>query len=83
MKNSKKNGFPRAMLKNLAQDISKLISTNEGCLSILEIIEEIPYDVRADVIEALSSFMIVLWWDFTTSSKWNMEKSLKLFATGP
>ena len=56
MKNSKKTSFPRAMLKNLAQDISKLINTNEGCLSILEIIEEIPYDVRPDVIEALSSF---------------------------
>jgi len=56
MKNSKKASFPRAMLKNLAQDISKLIKTNEGCLSILEIVEEIPYDVRADVIEGLSSF---------------------------
>lgn len=56
MKNNKKTNVPRAMLKNLAEDISKLIETNEGGLSILEIIEEIPYDIRADVIEGLSSF---------------------------
>jgi hypothetical protein len=56
MKNSKKACFPKAMLKNLAQDISRLIKTSEGCLSILEIVEEIPYDIRADVIEGLSSF---------------------------
>ncbi len=56
MRNNKKNCFPRTMLKKLAEDIGQLISTNEGSLSILEIIEEIPYDVRADVIEGLSSF---------------------------
>ncbi|MDD4801431.1 MAG: hypothetical protein PHF24_00620 [Syntrophomonas sp.] len=56
MKTSKKNSFPRAMLKKLAEDIAQLISTNEGSLSILEIVEEIPYDIRADVIEGLSSF---------------------------
>ncbi len=56
MKNNKKTSFPRAMLKKLAEDIAKLISTNEGSLSILEIVEEIPYDVRPDVIEGLSSF---------------------------
>jgi len=56
MKNNKKTNFPRAMLKNLVEDISKLIKTNEGSLSILEIIEEIPYDVRPDVIEGLSAF---------------------------
>ena len=56
MKNNKKANFPRAMLKNLVEDISKLIKTNEGSLSILEIIEEIPYDVRPDVIEGLSAF---------------------------
>jgi len=58
MKNNKKTSFPRVMLKKLAEDISKLIDTNEGSLSILEIIEEIPYDVRPDVIEGLSSFYI-------------------------
>jgi len=58
MKNNKKTSFPRVMLKKLAEDISKLINTNEGGLSILEIIEEIPYDVRPDVIEGLSSFYI-------------------------
>lgn len=56
MKNNKKSAFPRAMLKNFTQDISRLIATNEGCLTILEMVEEIPYDVRADVIEGLSSF---------------------------
>lgn len=54
MKN--KPGVPRAMLKPMVGDIAKYIKTNEGCLSILEIIEDIPYDIRADVIEGLSSF---------------------------
>lgn len=56
MKNYKKVNMPRAMLKPLVGDISKFIKTNEGCLSILEIIEDIPFDARADVIEGLSSF---------------------------
>jgi hypothetical protein len=56
MKNNKKTSFPRAMLKKLAEDITQLISTNEERLSILEIVEEIPYDIRPDVIEGLSSF---------------------------
>lgn len=56
MKNNKKNSFPRAMLKKLAQDVAKLIGTNEGSLSILEIVEDIPYEIRADVIEGLSAF---------------------------
>lgn len=44
------------MLKKLTEDITRLIWTNEGSLSVLEIVEEIPYDIRADVIEGLSSF---------------------------
>lgn len=54
MKN--KSNVPRAMLKPLVGDIARYIKTNEGCLSILEIVEDIPYDIRADVIEGLSSF---------------------------
>lgn len=56
MKYTKKKSLPRAMLKKLNQDINRLIWTNEGSLSILEIVEEIPYEIRADVIEGLSSF---------------------------
>jgi hypothetical protein len=56
MKNNKRTGFPRVLLKNLAEDIFKLIKTNEGSLSILEIIEEIPFESRFEVIEGLSSF---------------------------
>jgi hypothetical protein len=56
MKNNKKTSFPRAMLKKMAEDIAKLIGTNEGSLSILEIVEDIPYEIRSDVIEGLSSF---------------------------
>lgn len=54
MKN--KHSVPRAMLKSMADDIAKYIRTNEGCLSILEITEDIPYDIRAEVIEGLSCF---------------------------
>jgi len=56
MKKYRKANIPRAMLKNLSGDIIKLIATREGSLSILEIVEEIPYDVRADIMEGLSSF---------------------------
>jgi len=56
MRYTRKISFPRAMLKKLTEDITRLIWTNEGSLSVLEIVEEIPYDIRADVIEGLSSF---------------------------
>ncbi|MEN6463183.1 MAG: hypothetical protein ABFC94_17675 [Syntrophomonas sp.] len=56
MKNKRKQHFPRAALKNLVQDIVKLVKTNEGRLLILELFEEIPYELRSTVIEGLSSF---------------------------
>lgn len=56
MKNNKKVGLPRVMLKNLAENINKLILSNGGTLSLLEMIEEIPFDIRANVLESLSSF---------------------------
>lgn len=56
MKKKRKQSFPRAALKNLVQDIVKLVKTNEGRLLILELFEEIPYELRLNVIEGLSSF---------------------------
>lgn len=56
MKNKRKEYFPRAMLKNLAQDITKLMTTKEGRMFALELLEEIPYDLRSEVVEGLSSF---------------------------
>lgn len=52
----KKQRFPRALLKSLVKDIEKFIGDNEGRLYLLEIIEDIPYDVRPVVLEVLSSF---------------------------
>lgn len=52
----KKNKLPRSMLKGLAADIEKMVDSNEGCLFALEIIEEIPYEIREDILEGLSSF---------------------------
>lgn len=52
----KKITFPRAALKSLAQDLSTLVETSEGCLQALELIEEIPPELRPAVMEGLSSF---------------------------
>jgi len=52
----KRKLYPRQVLKNLVDDIKKLINTNEGRLFLLEIVEEIPYYIRNQVLEELSSF---------------------------
>ncbi len=52
----KKANFPRALLKNLIDEIRKLVDSNEGRIFMLEMIEDVPYGVRIQVIEALSSF---------------------------
>lgn len=52
----KKPYIPRPVLKNLADDIKKLVVSNEGRLSILDMVEDIPYDIRPQVIEGLSAF---------------------------
>lgn len=56
MKKKRQAAFPRAILKNLADEIKKMAGSNEGRLFILEMVEEIPYDIRAQVIEGLSAF---------------------------
>jgi hypothetical protein len=56
MKKKRKQSFPRAALKNLVQDIVKLVKTNEGRLLVLELFEEIPYEIRSNVVDGLSSF---------------------------
>ncbi len=55
MKNKKSN-FPRPMLKSLADDINNLVESNEGKFLALEVLEEIPGDIRDDILEGLSSF---------------------------
>ncbi len=55
MKNKKSN-FPRSMLKSLVEDINNLVESNEGKLLALEVLEEIPVEIRAEVLEGLSSF---------------------------
>lgn len=52
----KKPYFPRPVLKSLVNDIKRLVSEPDGRLFILEIIEEIPFDLRPAVIESLSAF---------------------------
>ena len=37
-----KNFFPRSVLRSFVDDIKKLVSTNEGRMIILEMIEDIP-----------------------------------------
>ena len=52
----KKPYFPRPVLKNLVDEIKKMVTSNEGRLSILDLIEDIPFDVRSQVIDSLSAF---------------------------
>ncbi|MGE5405763.1 MAG: hypothetical protein ACM3PP_12595 [Candidatus Saccharibacteria bacterium] len=48
--------FPRSLIKSLSEDIKNLMETSEGRLLALEILDEIPYDLRPHVIDGLSSF---------------------------
>lgn len=52
----KKPYFPRPVLRNLVDEIKKMVTSNEGRLSILDLIEDIPFDVRSQVIDSLSVF---------------------------
>ncbi|MBO8158095.1 hypothetical protein [Thermosyntropha sp.] len=47
--------IPKALLKSLALDIKSLIHDNEGRLIILEVVEEIPYEIRDYILEGLAS----------------------------
>ncbi len=51
-----KNFFPRPVLKSFVDDIKKLVGNNEGRMIILEMMEDIPYELRPDLIQNLSSF---------------------------
>jgi len=53
---NKRQVFPRALLKSLAADIALLISSNEGRLLAMEIMDEVPYEVRPQMVESLSAF---------------------------
>ena len=52
----KKSYFPRPILRSLVNDIQKLVGDHDGRLFILEILEEIPHDLRPLLVENLSSF---------------------------
>lgn len=60
----KKNLVPRAALKCLVEDINSMIGSQEKKLHILEAIEEIPFENRNQVFEALSSFYTPQMLDF-------------------
>ena len=47
---------PRSLIKELGEDIKTLVKTNEGLLLALEILDEIPPDLRPHVVDGLSSF---------------------------
>ncbi|HZK43915.1 MAG TPA: hypothetical protein VFC73_06460 [Syntrophomonadaceae bacterium] len=48
--------IPKSVLKGLADNIQKLIATNQGRIIVLEMIEEIPFEIRYLMFEGLSSF---------------------------
>ncbi len=54
----KPKSFPRPVLKSFVDDIKKLVSTNEGRMIILEMMEDIPYELRTDLIQNLGSFYV-------------------------
>ncbi|MGE5380187.1 MAG: hypothetical protein ACM3NT_03870 [Methylocystaceae bacterium] len=53
---NKQQMFPRALLKSLAADITLLTSSNEGRLLAMEIMDEVPYEVRPQMLDGLSAF---------------------------
>ncbi|CFX86118.1 Uncharacterized [Syntrophomonas zehnderi OL-4] len=73
MKSNKKN-FYRPLLKSLADDIVGLMETNEGRLLALEMLEEIPADIKNDVLEGLSSFYNPQMVYFFSLLKWEYGK---------
>jgi hypothetical protein len=52
----KKPYVPKPVLKNLVNEIKRMIVSNAGRLSILDLIEDIPFEVRSQVIDGLSAF---------------------------
>lgn len=57
MKDKKKRRiFPHSLIRSLSEDIRSLMQTSEGRLLALEILDEIPKDLRPHVISGLSSF---------------------------
>lgn len=52
----KKYLYPRPALKDLANDIARLIKDNQGRIRILEMIDELPFDTKPEIIETLGTF---------------------------
>lgn len=51
-----KNFFPKAVLKSFVEDIKNLVNTNEGRMYILEMIEDIPFELRTSLFHDIGSF---------------------------
>lgn len=73
MKNKKKK-LLRHLLKDLADDIADLVESNEGRLLVLEMLEEIPVEIKNDVLEGLSSFYNPQMAYFFTLLEWEYGK---------
>ena len=52
----RKRFFPRFLVRSLSEDIINLMDNNEGRLFALEIMEEIPAELRPLVVDSLSAF---------------------------
>ncbi len=52
----KKNVYPKPILKKFAQEITAMINMNQGRLFLLERLEDMPDEVRNEMIEGMSSF---------------------------
>ncbi|HZJ84332.1 MAG TPA: hypothetical protein VFD02_02145 [Syntrophomonadaceae bacterium] len=48
--------IPKTILKGLAEDIQLLMQSNPGRIAVLEMIEELPFEIRLFVLESLSAF---------------------------
>lgn len=77
MKKKKAAAVPRPVLKSLVNDIKRLVVSDEGRLFLLEIIEEIPYDMRPSVVESLSAFYDIEMVGFFYLLKWEYGKELE------
>ncbi|MGE5396123.1 MAG: hypothetical protein ACM3MK_01155 [Chitinophagales bacterium] len=50
--------FPRSLFKSLSEDVKSLMDSNEGMLLALEILDDIPFEMRPRIIEGLSGFYL-------------------------
>lgn len=71
----KKSYIPRPVLKNLADDVKRMVVNNEGRMSLLDMVEDLPFDIRPQVIDGLSAFHepAMVWFFYLLKAEYGAE----------